>query len=95
MAMCFVMEFAGIGEAEYDAVLEKLGMVPGKIVESADGGISHVAGPSERGWVVVDVWESQEHFDRFLANHLGAAMAVSGVPEPKVTAFPVYNRAVS
>ena len=94
MAMCFVMEFTGIGEDEYEAVLQKLGMVHGTIVETAEGGIAHVAGPVEGGWVVVDVWESQAHFDRFLADHLGAAMAASGVPEPKVTAFPVHNRAV-
>ncbi len=30
-----------------------------------DGILSHVAGPTDTGWRVVDVWESEEAFHRF------------------------------
>jgi hypothetical protein len=96
MAVCLVMEFDGIGEAEYESVLQKIDMVHGKIPAAAVGGVAHVAGPRDGGgWMVVDVWESQNHFDRFLQEHLAPAMATSGVPEPKVSAFPVHNVALS
>lgn len=59
------------------------GHVPGRLV--------HVAGPVEGGWRVLDVWQTQETFDTFLQEKLGAALHRHQVPEPKVTAFPVYN----
>jgi hypothetical protein len=30
-----------------------------------DGILAHAAGPTENGWRVVDVWESEEAFQRF------------------------------
>jgi hypothetical protein len=34
----------------------------------------HVAGPTEDGWGVVDVWESQEALQRFFDHKLNAAL---------------------
>jgi hypothetical protein len=61
MAIGLLMEFPGMGQEQYDAVMEELnlgGRMP-------SGGITHAAGPTEGGWRVVDVWESQEAFDVF------------------------------
>ena len=33
---------------------------------SPKGLIGHMAGPTPQGWGVVDVWESQADFDRFM-----------------------------
>ena len=62
--MAFVVEFnvPGMTTAEYDTVLSRL---ESKGVGSPDGRVYHVAAPGSGGWFVVDVWESQEHFDRF------------------------------
>jgi len=70
-----VMDIPGGTSAHYDKVMELIGEVP------ADGGIFHVASPSENGWRVVDVWESQEAFGRFFEAKLGAALAQAQVPE--------------
>jgi len=37
--------------------------------------IVHIAGPSENGWYVYDIWESRDAFQRFMDNQLRAAFA--------------------
>jgi hypothetical protein len=86
MAIGMVMNFPGVTQEQYDAVLEQLnlgGRMP-------PGGISHAAGPIEGGWRVVDVWESQEAFDIFFRERLQQAMQNAGMPPPEVDAWPVY-----
>jgi hypothetical protein len=58
-----------------------------------DGIVSHVAGSrADGGLTVVDVWESQAAFDRFMADRLQPAFeAVGGVPQPAVVPFEVRN----
>ena len=62
--MAIVVEFnlPGMTAAQYDSVLKEL---ENKGVGSPDGRVCHVAAPSSDGWFVVDVWASQEQFDRF------------------------------
>ena len=95
MAVGLVMQFASGGQAEYDAVMTHLGLGSPAVQETQpwpEGIISHVAGATDGGWCVVDVWHSQEHFDRFFAGRLGPAIeAVGTIPPPTVTAFTVYN----
>lgn len=69
-------------EQPYDAIMEELGLPFGDTGDWPEGIISHAAGStSDGGWTVVDVWESQEAFDRFLASSLGPAFEkVGGVP---------------
>lgn len=66
MAVVYIFEVPGAGAEEYDAVMEQLGDggrgVPGRLY--------HAAGPTEDGWMVVDVWESTEAFEAFLAERL-------------------------
>jgi hypothetical protein len=65
------MEFPGGTQGQYDRVMDKLGL---KGTENwPQGSILHVAGPTEKGWEVVDVWESRQDFDRFLTERLGRA----------------------
>jgi hypothetical protein len=47
-----------------------------------EGLIVHSAGPSEGGWYVYDIWESKEHFERFLNERLMPAIqdVMSGPP---------------
>lgn len=87
MAIGLLMEFPGVSQEQYDAVMEELdlgGRMPA-------GGISHAAGPTEDGWRVVDVWESQEAFDAFFREKLGRAMQNAGVPQPQLQTWVVYN----
>jgi hypothetical protein len=69
MAVCMIFEAPGVTQAQYEQVLHEV---------TADGppqGVrSHVAGPTESGWCVIEVWDSQEAFDRFFADKLRQAL---------------------
>jgi hypothetical protein len=87
MAVAMVLEWPGVTVEQYDAVMDDLGL-GGKPYK---GGIFHVAGPIEGGWRVVDVWESQEAFDTFLQQKLGAVLQKNGLQPPQVQLWPVHN----
>jgi hypothetical protein len=68
-----------------------------------DGLIAHVSGPMQGGWRIIDVWESEEHQQRFQADRLGPALALSTAgmsspPQPfdfrKVEGTAAYSRLV-
>ena len=84
MAVVFIFDVPGAGQEEYDAVMEKLG-------PSAPGRLYHVAGPVEEGWKVVDVWETQEAFEEFLAERLLPIARQVGFFASLPESFPVYN----
>ncbi len=55
----------------------------------AGGILAHAAGPTDEGWRVVDVWESEEAFQRF-GEKIGPVLQEVGFPgEPRV--FPLHN----
>jgi hypothetical protein len=86
-----MMEFAGMDNRKYEAVMEKLGL-RSATPNWPKGIISHVAGANTESLCVVDVWESQQDFDAFLKSRLKPAFdAVGGVPQPRVITFEVYN----
>src|SRR6185436_11891229 len=55
MAICVIFEAPGMTQAQYD-------QVPNEVAgdRPPEGSLSHVAGPTENGWYVVETWESQE-----------------------------------
>ena len=90
MAFIFTMEFPGVGQEKYDAVMKELGLDK-KGAKWPKGILSHVAGPTSGGWCVVDVWESEAAFGKFQEKQLKPVFPkVGGMPEPKVTAAKVY-----
>jgi hypothetical protein len=92
MAIGLIIKLRGIGADKYDAVQKEMGLdTPAS--QWPNGLISHVAGPSGRDWVVVDIWQSQAHFDKFMGSTLGPTLAkVGGMPQPELTPFEVHNR---
>lgn len=56
-----------------------------------DGVHVHIAGKTDGGIMVIEVWDSEEHIDRYVEKFLGKALQDAGVPEPKVTQFEVHN----
>jgi len=46
-----------------------------------DGIIVHSAGEGPNGWRIVDIWESREHFDRFIEEKVMPAAQEIGAPE--------------
>jgi heme-degrading monooxygenase HmoA len=70
------MEAPGATPDQYDALNEALGVVDD--ATAPDGLIMHMAGISEDGMVIVDVWESQEKLDAFFTTGgLGQALEES------------------
>ena len=69
MAVCMIFEAPGVTQAQYEQVRDEV---------TSDGppqGVrSHVAGPTESGWCVVEVWDSREAFDRFFSDKLQRAL---------------------
>ncbi len=59
------------------------------------GFIAHYAGPKDGGWFVFDVWESQEAFESFLHDRLGAAIGAvtGGDPGYKPEFIPIHREA--
>ena len=59
MAYAFVQTLKGMEDADYERIKIALGD------DIPDGLILHVAGPVEGGYRYLDVWESEEQWDRF------------------------------
>src|SRR5665811_2060756 len=84
MAVATITRFSeGLGADQYDAVMTKVRMAD----EPVEGLIFHSAGELEGRFQVLNVWESRENFDRFVADRLRPAqVAVMG--EERVAALP-------
>ncbi len=56
------------------------------------GPVNPYRGQSEQGWYVYDIWESKEHFQRFVENKLGPALqevSAGGSSQPEPQFFPI------
>jgi hypothetical protein len=83
MAAGLLLEFDGVGREEYEAVNERLGIdaATGE-GDWPDGLLFHAGGAKPGGWVVMEVWESQEAQERFMQDRLGRALQEGGVSGP-------------
>ena len=81
MPELLILEFEGFGEETYDQVNADLG-IDSQTGEGdwPAGLVTHTAGPTEGGgWIVIEVWESQEDQDDFMKSRLGPALGRAGV----------------
>lgn len=89
MAIVMKMEMPG-GTAEfYDSICAKIDF-PEQI---PDGLISHCAFPTETGWTVCDIWQSEQALTEFNESRLYAAMAQTAEEfgfDPSTTAAQVF-----
>jgi hypothetical protein len=80
MASALILEFTGVGRDQYAAVNRQLGIdMESGDGEWPDGLLSHAAGPSAAGWVVVEVWASRQDQERFMNGRLGRALQEGGI----------------
>jgi hypothetical protein len=92
MAVIITVEVSGVDEKKYDAIMKELGLDK-QGAEWPKGILSHVAGKTPEGMLVVDVWESEETFAKFRDAKLVPAFGkVGGMPEPKVKSVKVHYR---
>jgi hypothetical protein len=90
MAVVIVNEMEGADSSIYDQVNPKV-MPGGKL---PDGCEVHIAGPTDNGWRVITVWESEERFNEFRNEKLLPALKeadAEGRIAPKISAKPVHN----
>jgi hypothetical protein len=86
MASMMFMDWPGVTREQYEAVrgIAKWDQ------ETPDGAKLHLVGFDDDGMHVTDIWESPEHFDRWMNGDLGAAIQEVGVPgQPNVRWVPV------
>lgn len=86
MAIAMLLEWSGMDEEQYLELVDRVAlgdrMFPGAML--------HLAGPTEDGWRAVDVWESQDAFDRFFQEKLQQASMDAKVDPPSVHIWPVF-----
>jgi hypothetical protein len=93
MAIGVLFDFPGVTQKDYDAVISKLnGGKPMKKLSDwpTKGVLFHVAGPTEKGWRVVDVWESEAAFQKF-GETLVPILKSVGFPQVQPQFFKVHN----
>jgi hypothetical protein len=87
MPIAMLLEWPDMDEAKYLELIERVALGD----QMFPGAIAHVAGPIEGGWRVVDVWESEEAFQRFLKEKLEKSSSEVGINPPSVSIWPVFT----
>lgn len=84
MAKALIIEFEGVDREGYGAVNAALGGIDTTNPDSdwPAGLAAHMAGGSGTGWVVIEVWDTEESAARFMETRLGAALQKAGMPPP-------------
>jgi hypothetical protein len=88
-----ILEFTGIGEAEYKAVNDQLGIdMQTGAGDWPQGLLAHAGGQSEDGSLVVtEVWASKADQAAFMESRLGPALAAGGVTAtPSIRWVPLF-----
>jgi hypothetical protein len=85
MAELLITEIDGIGEAEYDQVNAELGVDTNGGGDWPDGLIAHTAATTEKGLIVIEIWESREAQEAEMPK-LGAAIQKTGLHEKPMRA---------
>jgi hypothetical protein len=92
MAVVMSMRWVGVTPEEYETARETVGWER----EPAQGGRNHVAWFEGGALRVVDVWDSEEDFQRFANERLMPALASAGIlegkGEPEVTFAPLQRQ---
>jgi hypothetical protein len=92
MAYGVVHHFPGGTQEQYDA---SIAAVHPSLTELPEGQIFHAAGPSEGGWTIMAVHDSQESWERFrdgvLIPRMEAGIEGGFAAPPQETAIDLYQ----
>jgi hypothetical protein len=93
MAYGVVHYFPGGTQEQYETSIAAVHPADGSLPE---GQTFHAAGPSQGGWTIIAVHESQESWERFrdeiLMPQMGAGIEGGFPTPPQETGFPVHNQ---
>ena len=88
MSTVVLMEWASVKQDQYNQVMRTLDLDK----NPPAGGIFHVAGFTAGTLHVLDIWESQQAFERFQKDRLAAAVQKAGIAsQPRVQFYPAHN----
>lgn len=88
MAVGVLMNFAGGDNAAYDRVIERMGLTDGR---PPAGALFHMAGETDDGFRVVDIWESAATYQTFAEEQIGPLSAAEGFPRPEISIWEIHN----
>ncbi|WP_063794093.1 hypothetical protein [Streptomyces graminilatus] len=92
MSVVMSMSWAGVSPEQYDMVRDAVGWEDA----APDGGEVHLAWFDAQGLRVVDVWESEQAFQTFLAGRLAPAIEKAGIQGAPQTGFsPLHRRFIT
>jgi hypothetical protein len=92
MAVAMLLEWPGETQEQYERLMKLVALE----ANPPEGGLFHVAGPMPGGWRVVDIWESEEAFERFAGERLIPAVQQVGIPDmPDPEFYPIEGVWVS
>ena len=85
MSDALFFEFTGVSADDYKSVNAILGLDPATADGAWPAGLRSHTGASgtDGGFIVFEVWDSQESQAAWMASRLGPALGKVGVPEPK------------
>jgi hypothetical protein len=92
MAVAYEMRFQGATLDQYDAVMKLMGRDGSALDTLPDGARYHWCAKTDDGLIVVDVWDTDEQFQRFADEQIGPfTQQVGFTGPPEVTRYEVYN----
>ena len=83
--ICRIYDVPGATIEQYEEVSGKIG------TDKPQGAHAHIAGKTDSGLQVIEVWDSQEDIDRYMNAGLGKAMQAANLPEPSISEFEVHK----
>jgi hypothetical protein len=89
--ICRLYDVRGGTLEDYDRVFGRV------VTEKPEGARAHIAGKTEGGLMVIELWESPEHIERHMAAldqklaETDIGLSEAGLPEPTVTEFEVHH----
>jgi heme-degrading monooxygenase HmoA len=91
MAVLVILDLPGATTEQYEKVNEVLGVLSES--DAPEGLISHAAGVTDEGLLIVDLWESEQAAAAFFARGVDETMAAAGAPTPPgpPRMLPVHN----
>ena len=87
MAFGFTSDIPGMTREQYERLVPRLNAM----VREQPGFLVHMSGPTETGYRVTEVWESQEDQQRFSTEHAVQIFQEEGIPPGSMETFSVEN----
>ena len=89
MAIAMIFDIPGMTQNQYEQF--RGAIAPNNRTSDAPGLLHHIAGPTDGGWRVIEVWESQAAADRFFQDKLAPLFQQANVQITQPQVFPVHN----